>query len=69
MTKERNVAIDHEWGLDTDACFQRLIAASSAALPAADSACEPGLIMRFSWDKVAEAHAAIGALMAGLNVV
>jgi hypothetical protein len=69
MTKERNVAIDFEWGLETDARFQRLIAASSPVLPAADSACEPGLIMRFSWGKVAEAHAGIGALMAGLNVV
>ena len=44
-----------------DACFQRLIAASSAALLTVDSACEPGLIMQFSWGKVAEAHAGIGA--------
>jgi hypothetical protein len=47
---------------------QRLIAASFEAFPALDSACEPGLIMRFSWDKVVEAHAGIGALMVGLNV-
>ena len=53
----------------TGTLFQRLIVASSAALPAVDGTCEPGLIMRFSWGKVAEAHAGIGALMAGLNVV
>jgi hypothetical protein len=49
--------------------LQRLIVASFEAFAAVDSACEPGLIMRFSWDKVAEAHAGIGALMVGLNVV
>jgi hypothetical protein len=49
--------------------LQRLIVASFEAFPAVDSACEPGLIMRFSWDKVAEAHAGIGVLMVGLNVV
>ena len=49
--------------------LQRLIVASFEAFPAVDSACEPGLIMRFSWDKVAEAHAGIGALMVGLNDV
>jgi hypothetical protein len=48
--------------------LQRLIVASLEAFPAIDSACEPGLIMRFSWDKVAEAHAGIGVLMAGLNI-
>jgi hypothetical protein len=49
--------------------LQRLIVASFEAFPTVDSACEPGLIMRFSWGKVAEAHAGIGALMVGLNVV
>ena len=49
--------------------FRRLIAASTAAFPAVDSACEPGLIMQFSWGKVAEARAGIGALMVGLNAV
>jgi hypothetical protein len=68
MTKEQNVAIDFEWSLPSDVCFQRLIAASFAALPAVDSACEPGLIMQFSWGKVVEAHAGIGALMVGPNV-
>jgi hypothetical protein len=52
-----------------DALLQRLIVASSAVFPAADGTCEPGLIMRFSWGKVTEAHAGIGALMVGLNVV
>ena len=49
--------------------LQRLIVASFEEFRAVDSACGPGLIMRFSWDKVAEAHAGIGALMVGLNVV
>ena len=49
--------------------LQRLIVASFEAFAAVDSACEPGLIMRFSWDKVAEARAGIGVLMVGLNVV
>jgi hypothetical protein len=51
-----------------DVPLQRLIVASFEAFPVVDSACEPGLIMRFSWDKVAEAHAGIGVLMAGLNI-
>ena len=34
-----------------------------------DRSSAPGLIMRFSWGKVAEAHVGIGALMVGLNVV
>jgi hypothetical protein len=49
--------------------LQRLIVASFETFAAVDSACEPGLIMQFSWDKVAEAHAGVGALMVGLNVV
>jgi hypothetical protein len=32
-----------------------------AAFARVDSACGPGLIMRFSWGKVAAAHAGIGA--------
>lgn len=52
-----------------DARLQRLMVASPAVLPAADGTCRPGLIMRFSWGKVAEARAGIGALMVGLNVV
>jgi hypothetical protein len=58
-------ASSEAWMLVTS--LQRLIVASTAALPVVDSACGRGLIMRFSWDKVAEAHAGIGALMAGLN--
>ena len=55
------------WTIGT--LFQRLIVASSAVSSAVDGPCEPGLIMRFSWGKVTEARAGIGALMVGLNVV
>ena len=40
-----------------------------AARQTVDTLWGRGLIMRFSWDKVAEAHAGIGVLMVGLNVV
>ena len=69
LRKQRNAAIDSSETWMLGARFQRLIVASFEAFPAVDSACGPGLIMRFSWDKVAEAHAGNGVLMVGLNVV
>jgi hypothetical protein len=53
------------WGVH----LQRLIVASFETFAAVDSACGAGLIMRFSWDKVAGAPAGVGILMGGLNVV